>query len=52
MMATNPAAEDVNLVLYSLANVSRQLAGLQNSNLASEGCIIIKYHVGSSKISI
>ena len=27
MMATNPTAEDVNLVLYSLANVSRQLAG-------------------------
>jgi hypothetical protein len=27
MMASNPAAEDVNLVLYSLANVSRQLAG-------------------------
>ena len=27
MMASNPAAEDVNLVLFSLANVSRQLAG-------------------------
>ena len=27
MMASNPAAEDVNLVLYSLANVSRQLVG-------------------------
>ena len=27
MMASNPAAEDVNLVLYSLANISRQLAG-------------------------
>ena len=27
MMATNPAVEDVNLVLFSLANVSRQLAG-------------------------
>jgi hypothetical protein len=27
MMASNPAAEDVNLVLYSLANVSPQLAG-------------------------
>ena len=27
MMASNPAAEDINLVLYSLANVSRQLAG-------------------------
>jgi hypothetical protein len=26
MMASNPAAEDVNLVLYSLTNVSRQLA--------------------------
>ena len=27
MMASNPAVEDVNLVLFSLANVSRQLAG-------------------------
>jgi hypothetical protein len=27
MMASNPAAEDVNLVLFSLANVSRQLVG-------------------------
>jgi hypothetical protein len=27
MMATNPAVEDVNLVLFSLANISRQLAG-------------------------
>ena len=27
MMATNPVVEDVNLVLFSLANVSRQLAG-------------------------
>ena len=27
MMVSNPATEDVNLVLYSLANVSRQLAG-------------------------
>ena len=27
MMAFNPAVEDVNLVLFSLANVSRQLAG-------------------------
>jgi hypothetical protein len=27
MMATNPIVEDVNLVLFSLANVSRQLAG-------------------------
>ena len=26
MVASNPAAEDVDLVLYSLANVSRQLA--------------------------
>ena len=26
MMASNPAVEDVNLVLFSLANVSRQLA--------------------------
>ena len=26
-MASNPAVEDVNLVLFSLANVSRQLAG-------------------------
>jgi hypothetical protein len=27
MMASNPAVEDVNLVLFSLPNVSRQLAG-------------------------
>ena len=27
MMASNPTVEDVNLVLFSLANVSRQLAG-------------------------
>ena len=27
MMASNPAAEDVDLVLYSLANVSRQVMG-------------------------
>jgi hypothetical protein len=27
MMASKPATEDVNLVLFSLANVSRQLAG-------------------------
>ena len=27
MMASNPAVEDVNLVLFSLANVSRQLVG-------------------------
>ena len=27
MMACNPTVEDVNLVLFSLANVSRQLAG-------------------------
>ena len=27
MMASNPAIEDVNLILFSLANVSRQLAG-------------------------
>jgi len=27
MTASNPAVEDVNLVLFSLANVSRQLAG-------------------------
>ena len=27
MMASNPAVEDINLVLFSLANVSRQLAG-------------------------
>ena len=27
MMASNTAVEDVNLVLFSLANVSRQLAG-------------------------
>ena len=27
MMASNPAIEDINLVLFSLANVSRQLAG-------------------------
>ena len=27
MIASNPAVEDVNLVLFSLANVSRQLAG-------------------------
>jgi hypothetical protein len=27
MMASNPAVEDVNLVLFSLANVSQQLAG-------------------------
>ena len=27
MMASNSAAEDVNLVLYSLANIVRQLAG-------------------------
>ena len=27
MMASNPAVEDVNLVLFSLANDSRQLAG-------------------------
>ena len=27
MMTSNPAVEDVNLVLFSLANVSRQLAG-------------------------
>jgi hypothetical protein len=27
MMASNPAAQDVDLVLYSLANVSRQLVG-------------------------
>ena len=27
LMATNPAVKDVNLVLFSLANVSRQLAG-------------------------
>jgi hypothetical protein len=27
MMASNPTAEDINLVLYSLANVSRQLTG-------------------------
>ena len=25
MIASNPAAEDVDLILYSLANVSRQL---------------------------
>ena len=27
MMASNPATEDVDLVLYSLANVSRQVVG-------------------------
>ena len=27
MMATYPAVKDVNLALFSLANVSRQLAG-------------------------
>ena len=27
MMASNPAVEDINMVLFSLANVSRQLAG-------------------------
>ena len=27
MMASNPAVEDVNPVLFSLANVSRHLAG-------------------------
>ena len=27
MMTSNPAVEDVNLVLFSLANISRQLAG-------------------------
>ena len=27
MMASNPAVEDVNLVFFSLANVSRQLTG-------------------------
>ena len=27
MMASNPTVEGVNLVLFSLANVSRQLAG-------------------------
>ena len=27
MMASNPTVEDVNLVLFSLANISRQLAG-------------------------
>ena len=27
MMASNPAVEDVNQILFSLANVSRQLAG-------------------------
>ena len=27
MMVSNPAVEDVNLVLFSLVNVSRQLAG-------------------------
>ena len=27
MMASNPDVEDVNLVLFSLANISRQLAG-------------------------
>ena len=27
MMASNSAVEDVNLVLFSLANISRQLAG-------------------------
>ena len=27
MMASNPAAEDVDMVLYSLANISRQLRG-------------------------
>ena len=27
MMASNPVVKDVNLVLFSLANVSRQLAG-------------------------
>ena len=27
MMASNPTVEDINLVLFSLANISRQLAG-------------------------
>ena len=27
MMASNPAVKDINMVLFSLANVSRQLAG-------------------------